>query len=278
MSDTLATPPPPAAATIAWPRRVLGGIGRETRRRTRFMLYLSSLGWGVLRSAPRPSSWRRTVRVEFRRALRQAISGALSSVLVTAALIGVLMVYQALYWLGAAGQEGLIGPILVTILVREITPVLVGLILLGRSGTVALVEVGRLGIGGQVRALEAQGLDTFQLLILPRACALAIACFTLGVMFVLSALVTGFITGSLLEAVQMSIWSFFDRILLAMHARDFVILPVKLIAIGLAVGLSATLTALTAEPEDDIAHLLPRGFVRGVVVILLTSLALDLTA
>jgi phospholipid/cholesterol/gamma-HCH transport system permease protein len=278
MSDTLATPPPPAAAPIWWPRRALASIGRETRRRTRFTLYLGSLGWGVVRSAPRPSSWRRTVRVEFRRTLRQAISGALSSVLVTAALIGVLMVYQALYWLGAAGQEGLIGPILVTILVREITPVLVGLILLGRSGTVALVEVGRLGIGGQVRALEAQGLDTFHLLVLPRACALAIACFTLGIMFVLSALVTGFITGSLLEAVQMSIWSFFDRVLLAMRATDFIILPVKLIAIGLLVGLTASLTALTAGPDDDIASLLPRGFVRGVVVILLASLALSLTA
>jgi phospholipid/cholesterol/gamma-HCH transport system permease protein len=278
MSDALATPPPAAAAPIWWPRRALATIGRETRRRTRFLLYLGSLTWGVVRSAPRPSSWRRTVRVEFRRTLRQAISGALSSVLVTAALIGVLMVYQALYWLGAAGQEGLIGPILVTILVREIAPVLVGLILLGRSGTVALVEVGRLGIGGHIRALEAQGLDTFQLLVLPRACALAIACFTLGVMFVLSALVTGFVTGSLLEAVQMSIWSFFDRILLAMNARDFVILPVKLIAIGMAVGLTACLTALTAEPQDDIASLLPRGFVRGVVVILLTSLALSLTA
>jgi phospholipid/cholesterol/gamma-HCH transport system permease protein len=97
-------------------------------------------------------------------------------------------------------------------------------------------------------------------------------------MFVLSALVTGFITGSLLEAVQMSIWSFFDRILLAMRATDFIILPVKLIAIGLLVGLTASLTALTAGPDDDIASLLPRGFVRGVVVILLASLALSLTA
>jgi phospholipid/cholesterol/gamma-HCH transport system permease protein len=280
MSEALSAGAPPAASTSIWGwlRRVLASIGRETRRRTRFMLLLGSLTWGVVRSVPRPGSWRRTVRAEFRRALRQAISGGLSTVLVTAALIGVLMVYQALYWLGAAGQEGLIGPILVTILVREIAPVLVGLILLGRSGTVALAEVGRLGISGQVRALEAQGLDTFQLIVLPRACAFAIASFTLGIMFVLSALVTGFVAGSLLEAVQMSIWSFFDRILLAMHARDFVILPAKLIAIGLLVGLTACLTALTADPQDDIASLLPRGFMRGVVMILLASLALSLTA
>jgi phospholipid/cholesterol/gamma-HCH transport system permease protein len=254
------------------------GVGRETRGRAQFALFLASLAWGVVRAAPRPGTWRRTVRYEFRRALRQAIAGALSTVLITAGLIGVLMVYQALYWLGAAGQEGLIGSILVTILVREIAPVLIGLILLGRSGTVALSEIGRLGIGGQVHALEAQGLDTFQLLILPRACAFAIAAFTLGILFLLAALATGFVAGSLLEAVQMTIWAFFDRVLLALHTRDFIIVPAKLIVIGLAVALTTCLTALSAGPNDDIASLLPRGFMRGVLLILIVSLALSLVA
>jgi len=281
MSETSLTDiakPPAAGVSAGRPRRVLASVGRETRRRARFMLYLASLAWGVLRAAPQPASWRRTVRFEFRRALRQAIAGALSTVLITAALIGVLMVYQALYWLGAAGQEGLIGSILVTVLVREITPVLIGLILLGRSGTVVLSEIGRLGIGGQVGTLEAQGLDTFHLLVLPRACAFAIAAFSLGIMFVLAALLTGFVAGSLLEAVQMSIWTFFDRVLLALHARDFVIVPAKLVVIGVLVALTACLTALTAAPDDDIASLLPRGFMRGVLMILIASLALSFVA
>jgi len=272
----------PLTATPAmrggWPRRALASIGRETRRRTKFMLILASLAWGVIRVAPWPGTWRRTVRFEFRRALRQAIAGGLSTTLITAALIGVLMVYQALYWLGAAGQEGLIGPILVTVLIREIAPVLTGLILLGRSGTVVLSEIGRLGIGGQIRTLEIQGLDTFHLLLLPRACAFAIASFTLGIMFMLAALATGFIVGSLLEAVQLSLWAFFDRVLLAMYVRDFIIVPVKLVAIGLVIALTAGLTALTAGPQDDIASLLPRGFARGVLVILIVSLAFSLAA
>jgi phospholipid/cholesterol/gamma-HCH transport system permease protein len=280
MSEQAVTDAAPAATP--WydgrVRRVLAGIGRETRGRAQFMLFLASLAWGVVRSAPRPGTWRRTVRYEFRRALRQAIAGALSTVLITAGLIGILMVYQALYWLGAAGQEGLIGSILVTILVREVAPVLIGLILLGRSGTVALSEIGRLGIGRQVHALEAQGLDTFQLLVLPRACAFAIAAFALGVLFLMAALVTGFIAGSLLEAVQMSIWSFFDRVLLALHVRDFVIVPAKLVVMGLLVALTSCLTALTASPSDDIASLLPRGFMRGVLLILIASLALSLVA
>jgi phospholipid/cholesterol/gamma-HCH transport system permease protein len=188
------------------------------------------------------------------------------------------MVYQALYWLGEAGEEELIGPVLVTVLVREVAPVLVGLILLGRSGMVALSEICALQAGGQVRTLESQGVDPFQLIVLPRACAFAMAAFTLGIFFVLAALITGFVAGSLLGAVTMSIWSFLNGVLLAMRAPDFVVFPAKMIAIGLLVALTACLTGLTADPRDDVAHLLPRGFVRGVLAILLSSVALSLAA
>ena len=256
--------------------RVLAGIGRAVRSQTSFVLLLASLGAGVVLDGIRPATWRRTVRGEFRRALRQAVGGGLSTTLVTAALIGLVMVSQALYWLEQAGQEELIGTVLVTVLVREVAPLLVGLIVLGRSGVVIVSEIGGLQIGGQVCALAAQGLDPFLLLVLPRAAALAIACFTLGVLFVIAALFTGFIAGSLVGAVNIPIGSFLERVLLAMHARDFAIFPAKMIVIGLLVALTACLTGLTATAQDDSARLLPRGFVRGVVAILLASIALSL--
>lgn len=258
------------------PRRFLAHIGRAARQRTAFTLFVASLAYGVVRDVARRGTWRRTVRAEFRRALHQAIAGGLSPILVTAALVGIGMVYQALYWLGEAGQEGLIGSVLVTVLVQSVTPLLVGLVLLGRSGMVTLAEIASLTAGGQVRALEAQGLDPFLLLILPRACALALASFTLGIVFVITALLSGFIAGSLLGAVTISLGSLFDRVLLAMHAANFAIFPVKMLVIGLLVALTACLTGLEAEPREDVARLLPRGFVRGVLAVLLASIALSL--
>jgi phospholipid/cholesterol/gamma-HCH transport system permease protein len=259
-------------------RRTLAAIGRIVRLRTAFLLRLAAFAWGVLRDAQRPSSWRRTVRAEFRRALRQAAAGGLVTALVTAVLAGLAMVSQALYWLGLAGQQELAGPILVTVLVREVTPLLIGLVLLGRSGTVTVTELGALQLGGQVRVLAAQGIDPFLLLVLPRALAFALASFTLGVLFILCALTVGFIAGSLLGAVQGSLWTFLDRVLAAMQAVDFAVFPVKMLAIGLLVALTACLTGLTARPDDDTASLLPRGFVRGVLAIMLTSLVLSLAA
>jgi phospholipid/cholesterol/gamma-HCH transport system permease protein len=257
-------------------RGSLARLGFSARRRARFALMLAALTWGVIREAARPSSWRRTVRAEFRRALRQAVSGGVMPVLVTAALIGIAMVSQALYWIEEAGQSALLGPVIVTVLMREIAPVLVGLILLGRSGMVTVSEIGALQTGGQVRALEAQGLDPFQVLLLPRATALALASFTLGMVFVVASLITGFMVGSLVGAVKLSLLSFLDRVLLALHPPDFVALPAKLMLIGLLVALSAGLTGLTARPRDDAATLLPRGFVRGVLAVLFASIVLSL--
>jgi phospholipid/cholesterol/gamma-HCH transport system permease protein len=278
MTDRLVISPRLGAvrSPLEWARRVLAQVGRPVRAQIDFVLMLAALSFGVALQAVRPATWRRTVRNEFQRALQQAVGGGLSTTVITAALIGLVMVSQALYWLGQAGQEQLIGPVLVTVLVREVAPLLIGFILLGRSGVVVVSEIGELQIGGQVSSLAAQGLDPFVLLVLPRACALAIACFTLGIMFVLAALLSGFVVGSLFEAVRISIWSFFYRVLLAMHARDFVVFPAKMIVIGLLIAQTASLTGLTATAQDEAARLLPRAFVRGVVAVLLANLALSL--
>ena len=143
-------------------------------------------------------------------------------------------------------------------------------------GSLSCPRSGELQIGGQVRTLAAQGLDPFLLLVLPRACALAIGSFTLGILFVLAALLSGFVAGSLLGAVGISVWSFLDRVLLAMHAGDFAVFPAKMIVIGLLIALTGCLTRLTATAQDEVGGLLPRGFVRGVGAILLASVVLSL--
>lgn len=256
--------------------RSLAWIGQLTRRRLNFILTLGALSAGVVVEALRPTSWRRTTRAEFWRVLRQSLGGGLTTTALTAVLIGLGMVFQALYWLGAAGQEESVGSVIVTILVREIIPVLVGLILLGRSGSVALIELGALEAGGQLSTLQAQGIDPFGTLILPRGVAFALASYTLGVIFVLTALFTGFIAGSMAGAVKMSIWSFLDNVLTAMRPTDFAIFPVKLLIIGLLVAMTACLTALDATSHQDSNRLMPRGFVRGLMAIMLASGILSL--
>ena len=210
--------------------------------------------------------------------MRQATAGGLATTLVTASLAGLAMVYEALYWLGVAGEAQLTGRVLVTVLVRELMPLLVGLILLGRSGMLTVTELGMLRTGGQVRTMLAQGIDPFLLLVLPRTLAFALSSFTLGVLFAATALVFGFIVSSAIGNVQVSLWSFLDKLLSAMTAQDYMVVPAKLLSIGFLVGLSSCLTGLAAREDDDLASLIPRGFVRGLLVIMIASILLTLAA
>ena len=259
------------------PLPALASVGRFTRARVGFPLMLGAASWGVLREAIRPMSWRRTVRHEFILTMRQATGGGLATILVTASLAGIAMVYEALYWLGVAGEAELTGSVLVTVLVRELMPLLVGMILLGRSGMLTVTELGLLQTGGQVRTLAAQGIDPFLLLVLPRTLAFALSSFTLGILFAATALVAGFVVSSAFGNVHDSLWTFLDKVVAAMTVRDYMLVPVKLLVAGFLVGLSSCLTGLTAKPHDDIASLIPRGFVRGILVIMVTNIFLTLT-
>ena len=256
---------------------MLASVGRFTRFRLGFPLILAAASWGVRREAVRPLSWRRTVRQEFNLTMRQATGGGLAAIMVTASLSGIAMVYEALYWLGVAGEAQLTGSVLVTVLVRELMPMLVGMILLGRSGMLTVTELGMLQAGGQIRTLTAQGVDPFLLLVLPRTLAFAVSSFTLGILFAATALVSGFIVSSALGSLQDSLWDFLDKVVAAMSVRDYMLIPAKLLVVGFLVGLSSCLTGLTAKPDDDLSRLIPRGFVHGILVIMVTNILLTVT-
>jgi phospholipid/cholesterol/gamma-HCH transport system permease protein len=256
---------------------VLGVIGAQARGWSSFVLQLAALFWGVLREGIWPSTWRRTVRANFRITLTRVVGGSLGTIIVTALIVGLGLVFETLYWLRTAGQEEQIGRILVVVLFREITPLLVGIILLGRGGTATVAELGTLAAEGEVRIMRAEGIDIFDTIVLPRALAFGLGAFTLGVVFVLLCLVCGFVTGNLSGVVNTSIFGFLDNVLRAMTVDDLVVFPAKLVLIGLVVALSCCVTGLGAEEIDTPADLLPRGFTRGVTGILAITLVLSAT-
>jgi len=261
-----------AAARPGLPRWVLRQLGGRVVVALHWLLLFAGLSAAVLRQALQPASWRRTVRAEFIRMMRTAGVEGLPTVLITGALIGLAMVYQALYWLAAAGQTDLIGQVLVVVLVREIGPLLVGLIVIGRSGTVLLIELGTIRAGPQYHMLQAAGIDPFLFLAVPRVLALALSTFCLTVLFLGTALLVGFFSGHALGAVHISFYDFFDTVFRAMGPSTYALLPIKSLAIGFAIGLVCAATAMrSAAGSADLTRLMPRGFVRAVLACLLIT-------
>jgi len=258
---------------------MLAAIGATARRGTSNLLLFVSFAATVILATTRRGTWRRPVWSEFMRVLHGVAVASLPTTIATGFLVGIALVSQAVYWLQATGQTGLVGPVIVILLIREFVPILVGLILFGRSGTATLIELGEAQTGGWLRLFELQGLDPLTLLVVPRALGFALGAFCMATILLLSTLLTGYLVAHGLGLVAYSIWDFADLVLRAMKAQDFIVPPLKCVIIGFLVALTCCATGLGRRDEsDELQRLVPRGFVRSALAILLINGLLDLVA
>jgi len=259
------------------PRRMLAELGRSVRQGTTNTLLFSALTATVLLAALRRSVWRGPTWREFMRVLHGVAVRSLPTTVMTGVLLGFALVSQAVYWLSITGQTGLVGSVIVVLLVREITPILVGLIVFGRSGTATLIELGEARASGSLRMLEIQGLDPLALLVLPRAFGFAIGACCLATVLLLSTLLSGYLVAHGLGLIAYSIWDFADAVLRALSFEDFIVPPLKCGTIGFLVALACCSTGLgRGERSEELQRLVPRGFVRSALVILVVNGVFDL--
>ncbi|MBI0065294.1 ABC transporter permease [Commensalibacter sp. M0134] len=251
---------------------VLNVIGSATRSYFRFLLSVLAVSWGVLVESISPLTWRRTVKYEFKRMVGLAIGGGFFSTFFTASLAGLAVVSQAISWLGAAGLTKMTGPILVTVLVRELAPVLVGMILLGRNGILTVTECSLLAMGGQLKFFTSMGIDAFITIVVPRAWAFTIASFTLGMVFGIISLFMGYLVTYFMGTMHDSIWMFYSNILAAMTGWDYILVPSKFIVMGFLIGVGSCVTGMNVKVTDDPATLLPKGFTRGILLIMVVNI------
>ncbi|MBM3524538.1 MAG: ABC transporter permease [Alphaproteobacteria bacterium] len=260
---------PAASGGVSRPRAVLAFLGAPVVGAVLWLVRLAAMGASIAFLSLRRSTWRRTVRAEFGRSISGALLGPMTATAVTAILVGIGLVYQALYWLEAAGQVAMLGRIIVIVLIRELAPLLVGVILIGQSGTVLLIELTQMRAGGQLRMLDSQGVDPFLLLVLPRTLAFTVACFTLTVLFVATTLIAGYAAAMLMGAVKVTLWGYFDVILRGMRLTDFLVLPVKSLTIGFVIGLVCSYTALLHSRSTT--RVVAIGFVRAAIAVFVAS-------
>ena len=225
----------------------------------------------------RRESWRRPVRAAFYTALHRVAVQSATTTVVTGALLGLALVTQVVYWLQSVGQSNLIGTIVVRLLVREIVPVVVGLIIFGRVGAAILIDLGEARPRGWLRQLERQGVDPMALLVMPHVLAFAVGAFCLSTILLFSTLLSGYVVASSLGLINFPIWQFVENVERAMDGADFIVQPLKCVTIGMAVALVCCATALGRGDERvELQRLVQRGFIRAALAILVVNAIFDL--
>jgi len=97
-------------------------------------------------------------------------------VMITGAFVGMVLAVQTVTQFKAIGMTARVGTIVNLTVLRELGPVLAGLMLAGRVGGGLTAELGTMRITEQIDALRAMGTDPIRVLVVPRflACAMLI--------------------------------------------------------------------------------------------------------
>lgn len=135
--------------------------------------------------------WRPVLAVYLRQVYFSGLE-ALRIVLVTALIIGTVVVTQIVSIAGG-GAQSITGKVLVWVVVRELAPLLTGIIVAARSGTAIATELSQMKIAGELDYLESLGIPVANYLILPRLLGVASAVVALTVYFGGAAVLGGFL-------------------------------------------------------------------------------------
>lgn len=239
--------------------------------------YLLSVSSAVLRQTCRPLNWRRSVRREFIRQCYFTGARALGFVFILALLVGVGMVFEVLFWLDMAGQKGYVGRLIVLLLVRQIAPILVALVVIGRSGSAIVGELGNMRISGQVRMLDAMGVDPFIFLVLPRVTAIIICTFCLTVVFLTVALGSGFTLALLAGIATVGIFDMLNVVLEAMVPLEYVSMAVKIFFPSLMIGVICCTNGLSIHGDTrGVPRMLPKTFAQCVIALFVIYVCISL--
>lgn len=241
------------------------------RQAERGLIIFAAVG-AALRLAVDPSTWNRAVRQEFARQILSIGLFAIPAAILAGLAIGVFIVGQAQQWLDRLGHVSLLGSLLVVGVVREIAPLVTNLLVIGRSGSSMTTEIANMKMLGDVSLLEAQGIDPFIYLVVPRILGTGLAVLCLNTVVVLVALISGRLLVLATSSDPTPLITYADDVLGSLEMIDIVNLLAKTVLTGMLTAAICCVIGLQAAPHPLAVTAAARGsFNRCLVALLIVS-------
>lgn len=196
---------------------------------------------------------------------------SLAIIVVSGLFIGLVLGLQGYYTLQRYGSSEALGLLVALSLVRELGPVVTGLLFAGRAGTSLTAEIGLMKAGEQLSAMEMMAIDPVQRILAPRFWAGIIAMPLLAAVFSAVGIMGGWLVGVLLIGVDAG--AFWGQMQGGVDVwRDVGNGIIKSFVFGVAVTWIAVFEGYDAPPT---AEGVSGATTRTVVISALAILALD---
>jgi phospholipid/cholesterol/gamma-HCH transport system permease protein len=161
--------------------------------------------------------------------------GSLPIVLLTGVFSGLVLAYQSHYAFALFNAESLVGGTVAVSVVRELGPVLAGLMVAGRTGSSMTTELGTMRVTEQIDAMAVMAVNPIQYLVTPRVIASILMLPLLTMLFNLVAIVASYVLGVHVLGVDPGVF--------VANIRDFV-LPIDLVKSGIKAAAFGLVIAL----------------------------------
>jgi len=261
----------PAFRLLALPGEAARGLGGNIRSA---FAQVGSLAWlfiacvkGILRLRGEQV---RVVLEVTRTQIRFTALDALPLCTLAALLIGGVTLLQVFGQLSGFGMENYICQVLAQLVIRELGPLLVGIVVISRSGTAIATEMASRQLSGEIDALYLNGVDPVQYLLVPRLLGGIISLFALIIYFDTVALMGGFLVAWL--RLPLSFSAFADALVRAVGPRELAATLCKALVFGTAIPLLCTSYGLRVRMSTtEIPQAVTKAAVGSLAILLLAG-------
>ena len=189
-------------------------------------------------------------------------------ILITGLFVGMVLAIQAIEQFMSAGLADRMGAIVGLSVVRELGPVLAGVMIAGRVGGALAAELGTMNVTEQLDALRSMGSDPIRVLVAPRF----LACLLLTPVLTMYCDLMGVFGGWLIsvpifELSNDTYWAYTEG---ALEGWDVMVGAAKSLFFGASIGLICCYKGFHCKPgTEGVGKACTDSFVTGFVVILI---------
>src|SRR6056297_2867148 len=189
--------------------------------------------------------------------------------LISVSLGGVIII-QGVSLLPQFGQGVLIYKILITVITRELGPLLCAFVVIARSATAIATELGHMVVSHQIEAYIATGVNPIRYLVAPRFIGVTLSMVLLNLYFNVFGLVGSFILTQFFQPI--SAFEYFHNLLIYLKAPDIISSLLKSLIFGSIVRHTATYNGLKVQQSSTkVPQMVIRSVVQGFTLCIIAD-------